>query len=152
MNYGLYVSAAGALTSLHRQDVVANNLANLNTVGFKPDSVFTKTRLPERLESGQSFADPQYLLEQLGGGQHLHPTFISFRQGDLAETHNDLDVAIMGEGFFAVQAGSGPDSIRLTRDGRFTLNTDGELVMSTSGMRVLDVNDEPIRLNRNASA
>ena len=51
MNYGLYLSAAGTLSSMFRQDVIANNLANLNTVGFKPDMVYNRQRLPERLES-----------------------------------------------------------------------------------------------------
>jgi flagellar basal body rod protein FlgG len=50
MNYGLYISAAGTLTSLHRQDALANNLANVNTAGFKPDEVQFRARLPERLD------------------------------------------------------------------------------------------------------
>src|SRR5262245_52880288 len=61
MNYGLYLSASGALTSLHRQDVLANNLANINTVGFKPDMVTTRARLAERLESPGAPIDPQFL-------------------------------------------------------------------------------------------
>jgi flagellar basal-body rod protein FlgF len=150
MNYGLYLSAGGALTSMHRQDVIANNLANVNTVGFKPDAVFAKSRLPERLESGTAMADPQLLLEQLGGGQHLNPTFINLAQGDLAPTPNTLDLAIQGEGFFAISTGKQGDAIRLTRDGRFSMNSAGDLVMSTTGMKVLDANDQPIRLDRNA--
>ena len=151
MNYGLYVSAAGTLGGLHRQDVVSNNLANINTVGFKPDVVNLRSRLPERLESAGAQFDPQWLLEQLGGGQYANATRINFRQGDLVETRNDLDLAIQGDGFFVINNGSrGKDVIRFTRDGRFTLNTTGELVMSATGMRVLDVNDQPIRLNRNS--
>ncbi|MBT8484767.1 MAG: flagellar biosynthesis protein FlgF, partial [Phycisphaerae bacterium] len=50
MNYGLYLSAGGALSSMYRQDVLANNLANMNTTAFKPDRVTTRERLPERLE------------------------------------------------------------------------------------------------------
>ena len=57
MNYGLYLSANGALTSMYRQDVVANNLANLQTVGFKPDMVATRQRLPQRLEDPSAMAD-----------------------------------------------------------------------------------------------
>ena len=160
MNYGLYISAAGTLTSLHRQDVLANNLANINTVGFKPDAVHTRSRLPERLESvgglsnaftAHELLDPQALLEQLGGGQCTNPTSICLRQGQIDESSNDLDLAIQGDGFFVVHNGSrSKDALRFTRDGRFTMNSQGELVMNATGMRVLDVNDQPIKLNRNA--
>ncbi|UCD76459.1 MAG: flagellar hook-basal body protein [Phycisphaerales bacterium] len=152
MNYGLYLSAAGAVANLFRQDVIANNLANLNTTGFKPDMVAARQRLPERLEDPGSFADPQWLLEQLGGGQLLMPTTVQLKQGQLVGTKNDLDLALQGDGFFVVSdgRGTGADSIRLTRDGRFTLNNTGELVMTGTGLKVLNENDQPIRLSRDA--
>jgi flagellar basal-body rod protein FlgF len=159
MNYGLYLSASGVLTSMHRQDVVANNLANVNTVGFKPDDVALMSRLPERLEGGafgmlnNDPADPQWLLERLGGGQFIAPSRVDLRQGVLQRTGNDLDLAIEGEGFFVVNSGpnggaNGGGALRLTRDGRFTLNHAGELVMAATGHRVLDANDQPIVLAR----
>ncbi len=152
MNYGLYLSAAGTITSMHRQDVMANNLANVNTVGFKSDELNFRARLPERLESdhSSSLINPQLLLEQLGGGTFAEPTQISFRQADLSRTGNDLDLALQGDGFFVVssgKAGSAADSVRFTRDGRFTRNSAGDLVLSTNGRPVLDVNNKPIRLN-----
>lgn len=153
MNYGLYLAAAGTLTSLHRQDVIANNLANINTVGYKPDVVNVRARLPQRLESEQTLADPQQLLEQLGGGQFADPTRISLGQGDLNETHNDLDLAIQGDGFFVVhngRSGGVADTLRFTRDGRLTLNAAGELVTVAGGLRVMDANDQPIHLDRGA--
>ena len=152
MNYGLYLSAAGAQAGLFRQDVIANNLANLNTTGFKPDMVTARQRLPERLENPGSFADPQLLLEQLGGGKFLMPTTIQLKQGQLTTTGNDLDLAMEGEGFFVVSdgKGTGNDHVRLTRDGRFTLNRAGELVMTGTGLKVLNENDQPIRLDRHA--
>jgi flagellar basal-body rod protein FlgF len=149
MNYGLYLSAAGTLASLHRQDVLANNLANVETVGFKPDAVYTRARLPERLESSPGGADPQWMLENLGGGQTIDPTRIDFTQGALTDSHNDLDLAIQGEGFLVVSTNKGsPDGLRFTRDGRLTLNESGELTSAANGVRVLDVNDQPIRLSR----
>lgn len=157
MNYGLYLSAAGALTNMHRQDVMANNLANVNTVGFKPDEVTFSTRLAERLDPGAMSmmggepADPQWMLENLGGGQWIVPSRVDLRQGALTRTANDLDVAIQGEGFFVVDGSrdgkGGADSLRLSRDGRFTRNSDGELVMAASGHRVLDADDKPIVLD-----
>ena len=153
MNYGLYLSAAGAMTSMHRQDVYANNLANVNTIGFKPDQVFTRERVPARLDAGSAYADPKWMLEQLGGGQFVDPTFTNLTQGALEKTGNQLDVAIEGDGFLVVSSRPepGPSDLRLTRDGRMTLNREGELVMSTTGLRVLDVNHEPIQLDPGAS-
>ncbi len=158
MNYGMYLSAAGVLTNMHRLDVMANNMANLNTVGFKPDEVTFMNRAPERLDPGSLSimgaepADPQWMLERLGGGQWLSPTRISMKQGSLQRTGNDLDLAIEGEGFFVVNAlrSGEAGSIRLTRDGRFTLNSDGELVLSAGGQRVLNGQDQPITLDRSA--
>jgi flagellar basal body rod protein FlgG len=153
MNYGIYLSAAGALSSMHHQDVLANNLANMNTVGFKPDSVNTRQRLPERLESPGHFADPKLMLERLGGGLFVHPTHVDVSPAELTETGNDLDLALDGDGMFVVESrGGGADRLRLTRDGRFTLNGRGELVMSASGNRVLDTSGRPIRLDPRATA
>jgi flagellar basal-body rod protein FlgF len=106
MNYGLYLSASGAMTAMHKQDVYANNLANVNTIGFKPDSVFTRHRLPERIEQPHLHADPHKLLEQLGGGQFIDPTFTNLTQGALTATDRPLDVAIDGEGFFVISTGA----------------------------------------------
>lgn len=159
MNYGMYLSAAGVLTNMHRMDVMANNLANLGTVGFKADDVTFTTRAPERLDPGALSmlggepADPQWMLERLGGGQWVAPSRIDLRQGSLQQTSNDLDLAIEGGGFFVVAAGDvgAADSLRLTRDGRFTLNIDGELVMAAGGHRVMDNQDQPIELDRGAA-
>jgi len=149
MNYGMYLAASGVLTNLYRQDVIANNLANVNTPGFKPDSVYQQARLPERLEDPVAGADPQRLLEQLGGGTLSHPTYTNQNQGALERSANPLDLAIQGDGFFMLEGESGnpADGFRLTRDGRFTLNTNGELVHATSGRRVLDDNGQPITLD-----
>jgi flagellar basal-body rod protein FlgG len=145
MNYGLYLAASGVLTNIHRQEVITNNLANATTTGFKPDLVYARQRLPERLESGAA-TDAKLLLEQLGGGTALMPTRLDLSQGSLTETSNDLDVAIEGEGYLVVR--SGPGDIRLTRDGRLSLNAKGELVMTATGMQVLNTADQPIRLDR----
>lgn len=149
MNYGLYLSAAGALTNLHRQDVIANNLANVNTVGFKPDMVFNQQRLPARLEGNHPGVSPQWLLEKLGGGNFIAPTHINLSQGALEATERPLDVAIQGDGFFVV-AGDDPNnpaSMRLTRDGRFELNADNQLVLASSGRPVLGIDHKPITVD-----
>lgn len=152
MNYGMYLSATGVISNMHRQDVLANNLANLSTVAFKPDESYTIQRLPERLENPSS-AEAQLLLERLGGGHLLKQTLVSMGQGTLTNTGNNLDFAIDGEGFFVVASdpAAGEDEFRLTRDGRFTLNKAGELVMAGSGLKVLDIENKPIILDQNAA-
>jgi flagellar basal-body rod protein FlgF len=152
MNYGFYTSAAGALTSAHRQNVLANNLANVGTVGFKADSVVTLQRDPERIEGGHGFIEPNWLLEKLGGPMFSAPTRIDLKQGDLVQSTNPLDVALQGEGFFVVSSDGATDdaSLRLTRDGRFTLNAAGELVSASNGMTVLDASNRTITLDRSA--
>ncbi len=149
MNYGLYLAASGVLTNMRRQEVLTNNLANLTTTGFKPDQVFSRQRLPERLESGAP-TDAKLLLERLGGTTTLNPTRLIMRQGTLAQTGNSLDVAVEGDGFFVVR--SADRQTHLTRDGRFEINANGELVMSTTGMQVLDDRNRPIVLDRSLRA
>jgi flagellar basal-body rod protein FlgG len=130
MNYGLYVSASGVLTSMYRQDVLANNLANVNTAGYKPDAVATRQREAARVEDGLAGMPSNRLLERLGAGALLAPNRTSFAQGAMETTGNPLDAAIQGPGFFKVSAGagSGKDRIRLTRDGRFTTDSQGRLM------------------------
>jgi flagellar basal-body rod protein FlgG len=148
MNYGLYLAAAGALDASYRQSVLTNNLVNSETVGFKPDMVFGRQRLPERLSSGGfgAGADPQAMLERLGGSPTLDPAYINLRQGGLVDTGNPLDVAIEGDGFFVVQ--DADEQMFLTRDGRFAMDENGRLVMANNGMAVLDQRNRPIRLDR----
>lgn len=151
MNYGLYQSAGGVLSNLHEFQVISNNLANTQTTGFKADLALAQQRLPERLESGAT-VDPQLLLEQLGGGQLATPTMIEFIQGSLAETGSTTDVAIDGKGFFVVGPERGATDVNsaLTRDGRFSLNADNQLVMSATGWNLLDDRNQPIELEPGA--
>lgn len=151
MNYGLYISASGALTNMARQDVYSNNLANVTTAGFKPDVFSIRTRAAVRQEDNLGHLDSNAMLERLGGGVLPMPTRIDLTPSALERTGNNLDVAIDGEGFFAVRAGTSDDPIRLTRDGRLTLNSEGVLVRATDGAPVLDAGDAEIQLDRNAT-
>lgn len=145
MNYGFYLSAGGIQTSMHRMDVISNNLANVQTPAFKPDAVEVRQMLPERFEPG-AMADPQWMLEQLGGGAHIDPTRYRFSQGSLSQTQRELDVAIEGDGFLIVRDGQNEsDPTFLTRDGALAIDGNGHLVMATTGFAVLDTNGEVIR-------
>ncbi|HZL34132.1 MAG TPA: flagellar hook-basal body protein [Tepidisphaeraceae bacterium] len=148
MIYGLYLSAAGVMSNSYRQDVIANNLANSETIGFKRDlAVFRErpTALRERGQGGD-YSDP--ILENLGGGILASRSLLDNHQGDLEHTGNPLDVAIVGNGYFSVTNGR---QQTLTRDGRFMLNRNGELILSNDrGQRVLDPKGKPIHLDPNA--
>lgn len=148
MNYGLEISASGVLAALYRQDVATNNLANANTVGFKPDVAATIARDPVRVEDGLPFLPSNALLERLGAGVLMAPNRTNFEQGSIQVTNNPLDLAVRGEGFFVVrdQSDGTADRIRLTRDGRFTRDQDGRLVMATGGLPVLDTANRVISL------
>ena len=144
MIYGLYLSASGVQTNSYRQDIIANNLANSETTGFKRDLAFFKERrtaLAERHLAGD-YSDPT--LEKIGGGILALPTTVDTHQGDLVHTGNPLDVAIEGEGFFAVKNGT---ARHLTRNGQFMVNRDGELILSgDQQQRVLDTQGNVIHL------
>jgi flagellar basal body rod protein FlgG len=144
MNYGLYTSASGALTAMHRMDVWSNNLANVQEVAFKPDYAFEQQRPVERIEDHIPQLDPNLLMERLGGGVLASPTIVDFSEGPTEITGNPLDVAIRGDGFFMVDTGKGDEGIRYTRDGRFTLDDNGRLVTASQGFPVLDAQGREI--------
>lgn len=139
LSYGLHLSASGALTSMYRQDVVTNNLANADTPGFKPDLALQIARDPARIEDGLPQMPSNDLMERLGGGTHLLPNIVSHAQGSLDQTDRPLDVAIRGRGFLQARDNTDPSgsAIRLTRDGRLTARDDGVLVLAASGLPVL---------------
>ncbi len=148
MTYGLWLSTAGLQANDYRQAIMANNLANANTVGFKHDLAVIQERPPESsAEAGnRRFTHP--ILNDLTGGLWVRPTVPTFAQGDLDKTGGPLDVAVDGDGFFTVRDG---DKDRFTRDGRMTLNSDGELVMTSAGgrVRILDEGGGGIQLDLN---
>jgi len=102
-----------------RLEVMSNNMANANTVGFKEDRVF---RLPESHSS--VWDNLSGVLPKDISSVPVY-TFTNFDQGHLKETGNALDVALGGDGFFSIQTSQGP---QYTRKGNFALNSDGTLV------------------------
>jgi flagellar basal-body rod protein FlgF len=144
MIYGLYMSATGVLASSYRQDVIANNLANSETVGFKKDlALFQELGTEARLRGLDPRRHSNPGLESIGGGLRVRPTFVDRSQGELEHTGGAMDVAIHGDGFFAVRQ---QGRLMLTRDGRFMVNSAGHLAMASSGLEVLDTRQRPIGL------
>jgi len=140
VNYGFYMATSGLLSGSHAMDVAANNLANIETPGFKVDVSMARSREPARLEDDLFHLPSNTMLERLGGGVTPWPVRMDFAQGALEVTDRPLDAAIRGEGFFVVRDGSAPagDRTRLTRDGRFELDSSGRLVTHDNGHPVLD--------------
>lgn len=142
MIYGLYLSATGVMTNSYRQNVLANNLANAETVGFKRDLAMFQQRQPESVEDGTRKMWSNSILDEIGGGVFASPTALDRSQGELEPTGNDLDVAIQGDGFFKVLD---QGESKLTRDGRFMVDRAGRLVLSnSSGSAVTDEQGNPI--------
>ncbi|MBS0196318.1 MAG: flagellar hook basal-body protein [Planctomycetes bacterium] len=148
MSYGLQISASGLAASLYRQDVFANNLANMDTVGFKPDLPTARPRQAVREEDHLPDLPSDALLERLGGGTLLNPNLTNFAQGATRVTNNNYDLAIEGDGFFMLQSQSDANSqqVRVSRDGRFTRNAQGKLVSVSAGLPVLDESNRPISI------
>jgi len=149
VNYGLYIAASGAMNGMHRLDVAANNLANVETTAFKRDIAVVMQRDAARVEDELFNLPSNELLERLGAGVLAAPTQTAFSPAPPEVTNNPLDVAIRGEGFFVVRHGEpgDPNAIRFTRDGRFLRSADGRLVTAKEGLAVLDEQDRPIRLD-----
>lgn len=150
MMYGLHLSASGVLTNSYRQDVFANNLANAQTVGFKPDLPSLRQRNPESLEDVHPFEYSNDLLDRLSGGVLAGTQRIDFSPGPVEQTNNPHDIALDApETFLAVQVldpKTNETTIQLTRDGRLTRSSQGFLVMASNGKPVLDDANNPIQI------
>lgn len=147
MQYGLWISASAAATQMHRQNVFSNNLANIDTVGFKHDTVGLKARESARAEDGLFHLPSNRMLEKLAAGVVPMPTRASSAQGPVETTGNSTDIALQGAGYLAVPADNDA-GLALTRDGRLTIGSDGVLRRATSGEPVLGDDGKSIQLDR----
>ena len=125
-------AATGMSAQQTMVDVIANNLANINTTGFKrsqinfQDLLYVKLREPGT-EVASGINSPSGL--EIGSGVHAASTIKVFTAGELQNTGRPLDIAISGEGFLQVSLPNG--DIRYTRDGALQTNANGELVTTT---------------------
>ncbi|MFC4312686.1 flagellar basal-body rod protein FlgF [Steroidobacter flavus] len=128
----IYTALAGMNAYSQGLNVISNNVANLNTPGFKvSDPLFREIVYRQIQESEGSGGG----LRPQGAGVEANAAGLSFGQGELRDTGNDLDVAIDGSGFFVLEQDDG--SYRYTRAGQLTFNDDGILVERTTGTHVL---------------
>jgi flagellar basal-body rod protein FlgF len=145
---GIYTAASGLLTNLRRQEAVSNNLANANTIGYKEDAAadtsFEKV-LATRVGNA-SVPVPLTFSKRLGTvgtGAYQSERRAFLRQGNLATTGQELDLALVGPGFFATRAAGG--ETLYTRDGHLATNEAGEIV-TAEGRQLLDANGQTINV------
>lgn len=115
---GIYTTASGMYPLVLEEDVTSNNLANLNTTGFKKEAVYFKQVLDSQFALANQMDNESDMAD-------VEAVMTNYSQGELRATNNSLDVAIDGKGFFAVQT---PDGERYTRNGNFKLLENGQLV------------------------
>jgi flagellar basal body rod protein FlgG len=142
--YGLYISAEGAAAQSRRLEVIANNMANADTVGFKQDVPTFQARYAEAIQTGLASPGDQSI-NNLGGGVKVYDVATDYSEGQFAETGKELDLAINGKGFFHVQGDDG--KVYLSRAGDFALDAKGRLVTSEGRNPVLDQQFSEITLD-----
>ena len=149
MMRSLWTAASGMTTQQTSVDTIANNLANVNTVGFKSESTQFKSLLYQDLQSKTTTANVEQkpVAAQVGLGTRVSAITSYFSQGSLNATDGDTDFAIVGDGFFAVQNLDGETVY--TRNGNLYLTTatDGMMLATADGYPVLDTDGEAIVLS-----
>ncbi|MBN2402341.1 MAG: flagellar basal-body rod protein FlgF [Spirochaetes bacterium] len=150
---GIYTGASGMIAQQARIDTVANNLANADKTAYKKDLTIFKA-FPDMLirrinDDGVGIVpagsyDTMPIVGKLGTGVEVNEVFTEFGQGPLQRTENPFDLALEGRGFFTVATERGE---RYTRDGGFTINSEGILV-TKNGNPVLGENGQiKVQLN-----
>ncbi len=142
MPYGLYISAEGANVQSIKLDTISNNLANVETVGFKRDLAIFQARSAEAITRGMVMPG-RGALDDLGGGVEVCGTKTDFSAGPMRNTKEPSNLAIQGDGFFQVKQG---DETFLTRAGNFQVTSRGELI-TPQGYPVLNESGQPVVLN-----
>ena len=137
---GLYTAGVGMTTQMKRMDVVSNNIANINTTGFKKDTAVTSAFEDVLAKRTHDIEDKKFppFARKVGDityGAFIDEVYTDFSQGSLRTTHGTYDLAIAGDGFFVVNttAANGTETERYTRDGSFTVDANGILVTKDGG-------------------
>ncbi|MBE5941147.1 MAG: flagellar basal-body rod protein FlgF [Lachnospiraceae bacterium] len=147
---GLYAAWTGMVNEQKRLDVISNNMANSNTTGYKKQNVTSQSfddELAVRINDNNRDTTSRYPIGYMNLGVKIGETYHDFSQGSLRETGNTYDLALSGDGFFTIQTTNkqGETTTKYTRDGSFTVNTEGYLV-TKDGDYVLDTNGERIQI------
>ena len=135
MDASMWIAKTGLDSQQMRMSVISNNLANVNTTGYKrdratfEDMLYQAIRLPGAQTQGEGAA-PTGLM--LGTGVRIVSTEKNYQQGSIITTKAPLDVAIAGDGFFPIQQSDGTTAY--TRDGSFKLSSNGQIVTASGDL------------------
>lgn len=148
---GLYTAYTGMLNEQNRMDILTNNLANASTVGFKKEGATSQSFdsvLAVKIKDQSVGAKNVQRIGINHPGVKIGENYTDYTQGSFRITGNTYDLALSGQGFFAVEFTNktGETSTLYTRAGQFTLNKDGYLV-NENGDYVLDTQSKRIKLN-----
>lgn len=144
MDAGLYIAASGMLAEMVRQEQISNELANVNTPGYKADRASQAGFGELLLQNTQTGAS----VGRLSLGAQIAETSTDLAPAAIHETGEALDFAVEGEGFFAVRTAAG---VRYTRNGQFSTDAAGNLT-DQLGDPVLGANGGPVRLRGDGTA
>ncbi len=147
----LYTAATGMRAQQTNVDNISNNLANVNTTGYKTQKAEFKSLLYQNIQTKTTSANGEQkpVGAQVGLGTRVASNTQIFTQGILEESAHTTDFALSGNGFFTLRGEDG--QTYYTRNGRFTWSVDGNTVRltDTEGRAVLDINGNPIELPDN---
>ena len=148
---GLYTAYTGMINEQNRMDIMTNNLANANTVGFKKEGSTSQAFddvLALKIKDTSVAPNTAKRLGTMNMGVKIGEGYVDYSTGSFRETGNTYDLALSGNGFFAIEFTNkaGETSTKYTRDGSFTLNVDGYLV-TEDGDYVLDEDGDRIELD-----
>jgi flagellar basal-body rod protein FlgF len=147
---GIYSAVSGAIAQSQKLDTIANNMANVNTTGFKKDTqvfqeyltayekqqdVIEVPKVPASIESFYSLQGGDKAYVDSSG------SFTSFEQGAIKNTGNDMDLALEGRAFFEVLTG---DGIRFTRNGTFVIDQQGRLATKEGHLVLMQGQNQPL--------
>ena len=137
---GMYSSISAMINLQANQSVISNNMANINTIGYKSETLVSKSFDEIVLSNKDRYINGEGKRQQIGSlnpGVKIDETVTNYSQGTIVDTESDTDFAILGDGFFTV--GDNDGNTAYTRDGVFKVDSKGYLVTS-SGENVLGVN------------
>lgn len=148
---GLYTAYTGMVNEQNRMDVLTNNLANASTVGFKKEGSTSQSFgdvLTVKIKDASVGINNAQRIGVRNPGVRIGENYTDYSQGSYRITDNTYDLALSGDGFFAIEFTNkaGETSTKYTRAGQFTLNKDGYLV-TQDGDYVLDSQSRRIQLN-----
>lgn len=154
MMRALYTAASGMIAQQTSVDTISNNIANVNTTGFKSNKTEFKSLLYQNIQTRTTSANGEEkpIPAQAGLGTRVASTTTSFTQGSLAASESATDFALEGSGFFAVKGING--ETYYTRSGNFTwaMGPNGTTLCTSEGYPVLDSNGNEIILAQGVTA